>query len=128
MTIIDHCTKYLTYLQAKYPVPCDVTLEFPEKVIKVKGRIPPKEEDGALITMNKIDGYARIAIYQKSLVSIRQALDTLGHEYKHILQYFVENPDCKATGFWDDPVIELDAEIFGRLRASFYCEEQGLPL
>jgi hypothetical protein len=128
MTIRDHCTQFLARLQEKHPVPCTVTLEFPAKVHVVKGRVKPPEDDIALVTMNKVDGYALISLYPKAMTSLTNMLKALAHEYKHILQYFVENPGDTTAGFWNDPGAELDAEIFGILMARLYCEKYGLAL
>lgn len=64
---------------------------------------------------------AIITIYEVKITETPELLSTLAHEYKHILQSFVESPDEWKGGKVFDLKKEVDAGIFGQFKSRAFC-------
>lgn len=71
--------------------------------------------------MSPIDRTARITIYDVKTTETPKLLNTLAHEYKHILQSFVERPDEWKGGKVFNAKNEVDACIFGQFKSRAFC-------
>lgn len=66
------------------------------------------------------DPWAGLGVYVKT-TETPKLLSTLAHEYKHILQSFVERPDEWKGGKVYDLKKEVDACIFGQFKSRAFC-------
>ena len=71
--------------------------------------------------MSRTDRTANITIYDVKAKATPELLSTLAHEYKHILQSFVERPEEWKGGRVFNVKDEVDACIFGQFKTRAFC-------
>lgn len=94
-------------------------------IIKVSVKFTSKSRNhgkiNGYIVMSRTDRTAKITIYDAKTTETPALLSTLAHEYKHILQSFVESPDEWKGGKVFDAKEEVDAGIFGVFKSRAFC-------
>lgn len=115
---------FLEHLKSTHPIPEDVvtSLTFSNKIRKSTRKYSKGDKWLAIVEKDRDKRTADITLYGVSTETIQSLLSSIAHEYKHILQAFVDNTSKWGTGFKDfDVKLEVEAGIFGVFQSRMFC-------
>lgn len=107
---------FLDHLKKNHPIPEDIKVS-----VKFTSKSRNHGKINGHIVMNRTDRTAKITIYDAKTTETPALLSTLAHEYKHILQSFVESPEEWKGGEVFNIKNEVDACIFGQFKTRAFC-------
>lgn len=108
---------FLDHLKTNFPIPQDI------KVTLTLSNQAKKNKRGAISAIVIQDRTLRtsdITVFKTKTTDIPEVLSSIGHEYKHILQSFVEG--CPWVAGKDFNIKnEVEASVFGIFKSRKFC-------
>lgn len=111
---------FLELLKKEFPV-ADPDVKITVTFLNTKSPGRAKEYLG-IVNQNPVYKTADITVYKTATDDTQRVLDTIAHEYKHVVQAYTP-----GYAFWSkrgrkrDPMIEPDAHIFGIFKSKLFC-------
>jgi len=107
---------FLEHLKQTHPLPSGLSMS-----VNCLNKKLDKGKSTGQVKMSKVNQTAEITIFEVENREPLCLLNTVAHEYKHILQSFVEYPDKWVGGKVKNMKEEVEACVFGSLQSRKFC-------